>query len=149
MDALLKYTKQPLSTANFGVYADNELRKIELAISGIVTRLTTPLVWTPVTFLNAWTNFGAGYAPAEYTKDALDRVYIRGLITGGANGTVAFNLPAGYRPSSAGHLNFPSNDNNVAAQTLGRIDVLTNGNVLCIAPNANHLTLQISFYAEA
>ena len=38
----------------------------------------------------------------HFRKDPLGRVYLRGSVNGGANGTVAFTLPVGYRPALAG-----------------------------------------------
>jgi hypothetical protein len=57
---------------------------------------------TPASLLNNWTrytdNSGASYSPFGYYKDANSRVYLRGVLTGGAPGSVAFVLPPGYRP---------------------------------------------------
>lgn len=47
--------------------------------------------------LNAWVNFGGGAQVAQYRKVG-DNVQVRGLIKSGATGTVAFTLPAGFRP---------------------------------------------------
>jgi hypothetical protein len=55
--------------------------------------------WTAPSFQNSWADFasGATYA-AGYYLDPSGVVHLRGLITGGATNTVAFTLPAGYRP---------------------------------------------------
>lgn len=50
-------------------------------------------------FLNGW---GAYDSSVYYRKDPLGRVYLRGSVNGGANGTVAFTLPVGYRPVLVG-----------------------------------------------
>ena len=68
-------------------------------------------------FQNGWSNFGAPYDGAGFYKDALGRVWLRGLIKGGTAGAVAaFTLPAGYRPSAQKFL--PSVGGGNAAATL-------------------------------
>jgi hypothetical protein len=60
-------------------------------------------------FQNAWVNFDTGTpAPGNgasrdacYRKDPLGKVSVFGVIKAGANGTVAFTLPAGFRPVAA------------------------------------------------
>jgi hypothetical protein len=59
----------------------------------------TAIGWTATSFVNSWANVGFGYATGGYMKDALSVVHLKGRITGGANGSAAFTLPAGYRPS--------------------------------------------------
>lgn len=58
--------------------------------------------WQSVSFQNSWANAGTvlGIAvnDARYTKEG-KWVKLSGVITGGANNTVAFTLPSGYRPS--------------------------------------------------
>lgn len=56
-------------------------------------------VWTAPTLLNSWTNFGGVHATAGYMKDTTGAIWVKGLVTGGATGTVVFTLPAGYRPT--------------------------------------------------
>lgn len=54
--------------------------------------------WTTVTLANSWINVtGAGIPPASYYLFN-QRVYLRGVISGGAGATVAFTLPIGFRP---------------------------------------------------
>lgn len=51
-------------------------------------------------FQNLWVNFDASattYQRLRFRK-AAGRVYVEGTIKSGANGTVIFTLPAGYRP---------------------------------------------------
>lgn len=47
-------------------------------------------------FLNSWASAGPG---AFFRKDAAGNVHLRGFVSGGASGTVAFILPVGYRPT--------------------------------------------------
>jgi len=53
--------------------------------------------WVAPSFQNSWTDFSGSYS-AGYYLDPNGVVHLRGLITGGATNTVAFTLPAGYRP---------------------------------------------------
>lgn len=63
------------------------------------TNLTNP-TFTAVTFLNSWANFnGASYSNGRYMKDRLGWICLTGIIQGGTTGSVAFNLPAGFRPT--------------------------------------------------
>lgn len=50
-------------------------------------------------FQNAWGN-APGQQPAGFWKDPHGHVHVRGSITGGAAGSVAFTLPAGFRPAA-------------------------------------------------
>lgn len=50
------------------------------------------------TFKNSWVNVGGEQTPAGYMKDLLGFVHLRGLISTGASGKAAFELPVGYRP---------------------------------------------------
>lgn len=56
--------------------------------------------WTAATLLHGWANFGAGNADAQFYKDSLGVVRLRGVIKSGTTtpGTTIFTLPAGYRP---------------------------------------------------
>lgn len=58
--------------------------------------------WTALgpLLVNAWADFGAPETASGYCKDPNGIVYLRGTIVGGANGAIAFTLPAGYRPSA-------------------------------------------------
>ena len=52
-------------------------------------------------FQNSWANEGAGYNTAAYRKDKNGFVHLKGVIKSGSSNTVAFTLPAGYRPSDS------------------------------------------------
>ena len=65
-----------------------------------VSALITSAAWTPVVFQNGWANQGTGWETAAYLKDPFGFVHLKGVITGGADDTIAFTLPAGYRPGA-------------------------------------------------
>jgi hypothetical protein len=87
-------------STNGGLYVAMSL------VPGVVT-------WTAATYQNSWVSFNAStHYVAEYYKDALGWVNVRGIIKTGASGTAVFTLPAGFRPTrelnigiavSAGH----------------------------------------------
>ncbi len=102
--------------------------------------------WVPVTsFSNSWVNFGGGFAPAAYRRDASGNVWVRGLIKSGTVATTAFTLPVGYRPSADGNLIFAGVD---GAGTGIRLDVQTNGAVVPQGGNNTFWSVSCSF-AEA
>jgi hypothetical protein len=54
-------------------------------------------VSTGVGFQNSWTTFNASFEDAQFMKDTLGFVHVRGIIKDGTSGTTAFTLPVGYR----------------------------------------------------
>lgn len=85
--------------------------------------------WTAPELLNGWVNHSSDFNPAGYYK-ADDRVYFRGLIKSGTITTSnpAFILPEGYRPVNRCLMLAISSDSN-GTLTIGRVDILKNGNV--------------------
>jgi len=55
--------------------------------------------WIAPTLLNSWVNFGSGYNPTGYYKDALGVVHLRGMLKDGSFSVPMFTLSAGYRPA--------------------------------------------------
>lgn len=52
-------------------------------------------------FLNGWGNIGGDYPPLAFAMGMDGYVRLEGTCTGGADGTVVFTLPEGYRPSQS------------------------------------------------
>jgi hypothetical protein len=50
-------------------------------------------------FQNGWNNFGFGYSLAGFFKDPMGIVHLKGTLSGGGSGSIAFTLPEGYRPA--------------------------------------------------
>lgn len=78
--------------------------------------------WVSPTLNSPWTNYGGGWQPARYNRDAMGTVFVEGLVAGGT-GTV-FTLPVGFRPAQ--NLIFST----VANQAFARLDVGGNGDVV-------------------
>ncbi len=81
--------------------------------------------WSTPALQSGWVFFGPNYTSPQYTKSSDGVVTVKGFLKSGTatNGTVIFNLPAGYRPAKRLLMNGVSNDSHV------RIDVNTNGNI--------------------
>jgi hypothetical protein len=60
--------------------------------------LTVQPPWNNVSYVNSWTTFNASFEDAQYMKDTLGFVHVRGIVKDGTSGTTVFTLPAGYRP---------------------------------------------------
>lgn len=107
------------------------------------SRLYLPPTIAP-TLLNSWVNGSpSNRQVAGYYKDSFGTVYLQGYLTGGTAGTVAFNLPAGYRPALGVEIAAASGGSG------GRITVTNDGNVT-IAVFTSFISLDgITFRAEA
>lgn len=78
-------------------------------------------------FENSWSNFDASPAPvgrAAFYYRHNGRVYLGGVIDGGASGSTAFTLPVGYRPPIVA-VSLPA----VASTDLALIGILADGTV--------------------
>jgi hypothetical protein len=102
-------------------------------------------VWQVPTLAGSWTNYGSGYNPAGYRKDASGFVHLRGLVTGGSAVSTIFTLPVGYRPAYRNLFMVQS------VSAVGRVDVATNGVVEDqISAGSGWVSLDgITFLAEA
>lgn len=65
-----------------------------------ITALQTVATYTAPTFFTGWSNVGAPWMTAGYTRDAMGFVHLRGLVKqAGGTGNI-FSLPAGFQPSA-------------------------------------------------
>ena len=80
-------------------------------------------------FENSWANAGGADAPVSYIKTMNGWVHIRGAFIGGAQNTVVFTLPVGYRPAYQQEMVIPT----TAATNYATCVVGTNGSVLFLA----------------
>lgn len=79
----------------------NTIASVQRAIAQL-TALNTNPDWTAPTLINSWTNQGTPYETAGYLKDSLGFVHTKGVVQGGASGSIAFQYPAGFRPGATG-----------------------------------------------
>jgi len=85
-------------------------------------------------FQNSWVFFGAPYSQAGYYKDPIGVVHLVGVIKSGTVGSPAFTLPPGYRPEvTPGPFAVFSG----SANSIGRVDVGTDGTVTPQLPSSN------------
>jgi hypothetical protein len=102
--------------------------------------------WQTPLFQSGWLDYDAGatFNPARYRKDAYGRVHLKGLVKSGTNFTI-FILPVGYRPQARVAF-FVSGWQ--AGHVIGRIDVLTTGEVYWVAGGTVYMSLDgITFKA--
>lgn len=86
---------------------------------------SSPLpAWTAFTYQNSWANFGSGFSTGGYYLSPDGRVYLRGVVTGGAASTVITTLPAGFRPQ------YRSVRCCMSSYGANRVDIQTDGTVL-------------------
>jgi len=113
---------------------------VKLEVQGGQTVLEQEAWHTP-TFQNGWVNFGGPYNSAGYFKDSLGIVHLRGLVKSGSD--TIFTLPTGYRPPKRELQAVQTNPN-----TIGRIDILADGQVLMYAGSNSWISLDgITFRA--
>jgi len=67
---------------------------------GFYEKLNNRDAWKSAVFENGWVNIGSPFNNAEYMRDALGFVHLRGYISSGTMATSAFTLPVNYRPGS-------------------------------------------------
>jgi hypothetical protein len=89
------------SAVTTGKIADSAVTGAKVADGSISESDLTSISFTAATLQNGWTSVGTSPVPS-FGKDALGFVHLRGRTRNpgstGANGTVAFTLPAGDRP---------------------------------------------------
>ena len=78
------------------------------------------------TLVNSWVNTGGNNAPAGYVYTVDGNIRLKGNISGGLTGTVAFTLPAGYRPYSI--MNYVVFGGSVLIEPDGRV-IVTGTNI--------------------
>lgn len=119
------------------------------SVSASIATAIMPSYIAP-TLQNGWTNMGGSFATVGYFKGPDSVVHLKGMIKAGTvtNGTVLFNLPAGYRPLNEHRFAVPSG--NGTSDVFGEISVQAIGNVAIIAGSGagGWISLDCSFLAE-
>ena len=105
--------------------------------------LTVNTSWQSITLENGWENYGAEYQSAQYKKVG-NKVFLRGLIRNGSNGTTAFTLPSEYRPLAS--LKLTTNTDNAGGTA---VITITSSGTVTINYYTNWVALeQISFFID-
>ena len=94
-------------------------------------------------FQNGWVNYGAGNNTVAFRKDALGFVHFKGSIHGPTANTVAFVLPAGYRPVATAGVPVSAG---TSTTTASFVTIYSSGNVAPSNPNAQSWD-GVTFYA--
>jgi hypothetical protein len=92
-----------------------------------------------VVYVNSWFNTGSGTVNGRWRKLPTGQVEVQGTISGGSSGTVAFTLPAGYRPNHL--MTFAAVANGAAAG----IQVETDGDVKHLFGSTTSFAFAFSF----
>ena len=92
--------------------------------------------WTNAALIAPWANYGPGWGGAQFMKDSLGFVRLRGLIKSGPPGSNIFSLPGGYRPN-VNYLHCTT----FGAEASGRIDVYPDGRVYFVNGNNGWVSL--------
>lgn len=90
-------------------------------------------------FQGTWANYGSGNEEAGYYKDPYGRVHISGFVKDGVSGTVIFTLPGSYVPENRQSFIVLTG----AADQIGRVDVLANGDVQHISGAVDYVQLNV------
>lgn len=123
---------------------------------------STPIVWDAIgvlsqwrvigetddpAFTNSWTNYGGGYQPCGFQKDAFGIVRLRGAVKSGTVSTSIFTLPVGYRPGNPAAT--PGNYWVASIAAAGAVQIGDDGKVVAPAANTFVPLGGIKFKAEA
>ncbi|MBW5447438.1 hypothetical protein GE107_15375 [Cohnella sp. CFH 77786] len=106
--------------------------------------------WIAPLLLNGWVAYALSYPTAQYFKDELGIVHLRGLIKSGtvSPGTILFYLPKGYRPS----LNLAFGALNYDGSTIKSIELaISTSGAVSLSINSGNVYLSfegITFLAE-
>ncbi len=112
--------------------------------------------WTDLPYGTGWTTFSGAFPAAQYLKDSLGFVHLRGLVKRTSGSAMLIGtLPEGYRPSIADVYVVHASTNGSVFQE-GRVDIASNGQVTLVLPVTGSLTssgyvslANLAFRAEA
>ncbi len=107
-----------------------------------VGKVIVPQPWLTPTLINSWAQH-ANQMPVGYRRDSQGTVYLRGGLINGTASTIAFTLPAGYRP--AGVTNFACTGGGGA----NWVQVQADGDVLMVTAPTNSGGLNGIFFEAA
>lgn len=105
----------------------------------------TQEAWKDLTLINSWVNYGGDQATAQYMKDELGFVHLKGLIKGGitsAGDWICAAMPVGYRPK-AEHMSSCATANGSTVTGDANLVVQTTGAIV-MGPNVSNTYLNLS-----
>ena len=111
----------------------------------VVPSFTTTTVapsWSTVTYQNSWDDY-SGSLTTRYTKDAQGIVTLLIAMKTGSNGTVSFNMPAGYRPSQT-----VIQTGSTLAGAIAICELATNGDLTTDVSSTSGSFFRLTYYAE-
>lgn len=135
------------SSINGGAWAES-LNVGTTAITAsvpIVPSFTTTTVapsWSTVTYQNSWDDY-SGSLTTRYTKDAQGIVTLLIAMKTGSNGTVSFNMPAGYRPSQT-----VIQTGSTLAGAIAICELATDGDLTTDVSSTSGSFFRLTYYAE-
>jgi hypothetical protein len=98
--------------------------------------------WSTVTYQNSWVDY-SGSLTTRYTKDAQGIVTLLIAMKTGSNGTVSFNMPAGYRPSQT-----VIQIGSTLAGAIAICELATNGDLTTDVSSTSGTFFRLTYYAE-
>lgn len=87
-----------------------------------------------------WVAFGGAANVPGFYRDALGRVFLRGLVASGTNATTIATLPAGFRPQAT---NLYSCVGSVGTEQAVRVDVTAAGAIITLSTAGTFLYLSL------
>ena len=114
--------------------------KIDVVQSN-VDAIVANITWHTLTFQNGWSDYGGG-AKVLYGKDGTGTVWVKGVVAGGTDAAISFNLPVGFRPAT--QLNLATS----TSTGIGQIVVSSNGDVTLIQSSPVWTSVCMSFKGE-
>lgn len=116
-----------------------------VSLCGITIPSSNIGMWVRANHLNSWITYpDDDIVATSFFKDAIGMVHLDGLIIDGLVRRAAFRLPSGYRPEYQQTLPIITHSN-----TIGRIDVLTTGEVMITDGSNGYVSLAGLVFASA
>jgi hypothetical protein len=114
--------------------------KFRLTTDGVtwlsIDAMPSKATWTQLPYETPWTRYATSYADGGYLKLNTGIVVLKGLVKGGAEGSVIAQLPEGYRPDE--RMVF---ETSTFSNIVGRVDVHPNGNIVAVRSDPDWIGL--------
>lgn len=114
----------------------------KIPVMGSLGSTTVAPSWSTVTYQNSWVDY-SGSLTTRYTKNANGMVLLEISMKSGSNGTVSFNMPAGFRPSQT-----VIQTGSTLAGALAICELATSGDLTTDASSTSGSFFRLTYYAE-